>query len=208
MGRDDINKQLDYHDYISIHSPRMGRDPSVRRFFQNLGYFNPLSPHGERHTIFQIYQWTNRISIHSPHTGRDFLPFPMLVHRVDFNPLSPHGERPFTLTQPSRSPLISIHSPHTGRDCLLDRHRRRCAYFNPLSPHGERPIIPTVIIIKFVFQSTLPTRGETIQGCICNLYTPISIRSPHTGRDPFYLPIRIWCTISIHSPHTGRDEKE
>mgnify|MGYP003281991555 CR=1 FL=1 len=116
MGRDDINKQLDYHDYISIHSPRMGRDPSVRRFFQNLGYFNPLSPHGERHTIFQIYQWTNRISIHSPHTGRDFLPFPMLVHRVDFNPLSPHGERPFTLTQPSRSPLISIHSPRMGRD--------------------------------------------------------------------------------------------
>ena len=34
--------------FISIHSPRMGRDPARRRAFCFTRDFNPLSPHGER----------------------------------------------------------------------------------------------------------------------------------------------------------------
>ena len=33
---------------ISIHSPRMGRDTHFPIFRIKIGYFNPLSPHGER----------------------------------------------------------------------------------------------------------------------------------------------------------------
>ena len=80
---------------------------------------------------------------------------------------------------------ISIHSPHTGRD----RRRRRA---------GRN---------RSGFQSTLPTRGETLLlMATCGLRRGISIHSPHTGRDTtgakiFTRPVE----ISIHSPHTGRD---
>ena len=42
---------------ISIHSPRMGRDGSVHPSEASHSYFNPLSPHGERHVFagFTIY---------------------------------------------------------------------------------------------------------------------------------------------------------
>ena len=56
---------------ISIHSPRMGRDPSPTGGARRTANFNPLSPHGER--LCQL--------------GHITLPF-------HFNPLSPHGERP------------------------------------------------------------------------------------------------------------------
>ena len=37
--------------FISIHSPRMGRDVLVLAILQLLRYFNPLSPHGERQLL-------------------------------------------------------------------------------------------------------------------------------------------------------------
>jgi len=58
---------------ISIHSPRMGRDPAHCSAGRQRRDFNPLSPHGERldaHSCSVIGQY--------------------------FNPLSPHGERPCT----------------------------------------------------------------------------------------------------------------
>ena len=124
--------------YISIHSPRMGRDRRPRqpqRFapaFQSTlpawgetcvpafrphpwGNFNPLSPHGERLAVRA-----------TP------------CNRLNFNPLSPHGERPL-------------------------RYAGSCSTvnFNPLSPHGERPASPWAPCAPQPFQSTLPAWGET-----------------------------------------------
>ena len=82
--------------------------------------------------------------------------------------------------------------------------------------------------IRRLFQSTLPTRGETARYAKLTPEEKISIHSPHTGRDflnavaQYHLdgfqstlptrgetgrPPRIIAlgTISIHSPHTGRD---
>ena len=101
--------------------------------------------------------------------------------------------------------------------------------FNPLSPHGERPIFFRFVQIVKIFQSTLPTRGETRQ-------VPRSLPgrqdfnplSPHGERlHPFQLRVQPYNFnplsphgerpkqgdgtlppygfISIHSPHTGRD---
>ena len=59
---------------ISIHSPRMGRDrpcPAVR---PRHGYFNPLSPHGERRVSELVHKEADYISIHSPRMGRDSRP--------------------------------------------------------------------------------------------------------------------------------------
>ena len=41
---------------ISIHSPRMGRDPTNQRANMGTTYFNPLSPHGERQLIAIPYE--------------------------------------------------------------------------------------------------------------------------------------------------------
>ncbi len=152
---------------ISIHSPRMGRDPPGGDPAEDTRNFNPLSPHGERHgppvplgpgDEFQstLPAWGETrihvrplledvISIHSPRMGRD-------QSRQDALP----------------GPIISIHSPRMGRDA--DHHpdhrterfqstlpawgetrpilRRPffARYFNPLSPHGERPTSSSLTI--------------------------------------------------------------
>ena len=149
-------------------------------------HFNPLSPHGERRRRSGCCRRCRGISIHSPHTGRD---------------RAPAGYRWPGL-------IISIHSPHTGRD---------------ISGGGIGKILQK-------FQSTLPTRGETCPRCpgcrsSCHFnplsphgerrsgqtgyrrFRPISIHSPHTGRDPISLLLVMEIvSISIHSPHTGRDQ--
>ena len=48
MGRDMPDGPDDADDPISIHSPRMGRDQRVCANYHRQPYFNPLSPHGER----------------------------------------------------------------------------------------------------------------------------------------------------------------
>ena len=47
-GETDIESKIDYVSYISIHSPRMGRDGGGGKKRGDQTYFNPLSPHGER----------------------------------------------------------------------------------------------------------------------------------------------------------------
>ena len=101
-------------------------------------HFNPLSPHGERHPAPSVLLPAQPISIHSPHTGRDI----------------PGSLQGFPM-------LISIHSPHTGRDAAGGTNADRAHNFNPLSPHGERPDSRPLKPEKRLFQSTLPTRGET-----------------------------------------------
>ena len=142
------------------------------------------------------------ILIHSPRTGRDVATScRAAVSGENFNLLSPYGKRRGALVLGAKLFAISIPSPRTGRD-------------------GDFLCLKLKTI---KFQSTLPTRGETVVNVI------ISIHSSHTGRDfvvpPFFcyllifqstLPIReetvrqcSRCTyyqISIHSSHTGRDK--
>ena len=258
---------------ISIHSPHTGRDADRRPKGQVGADFNPLSPHGERLATYcpncgaKIFQSTlptrgetcpcescinnvllfqstlptrgetgaawkpwpaARISIHSPHTGRDLRPPHPIMLKSNFNPLSPHGERHSTRPERQSRRRISIHSPHTGRDRprwkaqnqkevfqstlptrgetwplvpagegggnfnplsphgerhgLQQRHGHGL-HFNPLSPHGERREDLPEDAEPAQFQSTLPTRGETKVAKNRNDGIAISIHSPHTGRD-------------------------
>ena len=122
---------------ISIHSPRMGRDPRHGRSKEHRADFNPLSPHGERQDVLRAataqpaFQSTlpawgetsggghvavgEGISIHSPRMGRDQMMKVGLPCCLHFNPLSPHGERHNASNQTINA-LISIHSPRMGRD--------------------------------------------------------------------------------------------
>ena len=184
-GRDHGHlRQPDHLSSISIHSPHTGRDEvpeggyidqdgfqstlptrgetqkPERRDCQASEDFNPLSPHGERQTL-----------IHKGFSAKKFQ-----------STLPTRGET-FTLQLPDHSQKISIHSPHTGRD---EKNQKKVltAAISIHSPHTgrDRPLS----LGKWsgcIFQSTLPTRGET-PSCVATAWPiQISIHSPHTGRD-------------------------
>ena len=125
--------------HISIHAPRTGSDsahfPSRWGLFRfqstlpargatwkplpigaRLRYFNPRSPHGERHDFRHSPERAEAISIHAPRTGSDRT-LRNLVNIVNS----------FQSTLPARgatryhffrrlSNVISIHAPRTGSD--------------------------------------------------------------------------------------------
>ena len=100
------------------------------------------------------------ISIHSPLAGRDgptISPPPPLN---DFNPLAPRGARPH-----------DVHLYSGARD------------FNPLAPRGARRAAAQATCIGGSFQSTRPSRGETVGSHIVTPAQRISIHSPLAGRD-------------------------
>ena len=101
---------------------------------------------------------------------------------------------------------ISIHSPLTGRDLANLKSLIALCNFNPLSPHGERRRHLSRHLSLTQFQSTLPSRGETIHKGEAIIPAHISIHSPLTGRDDVDNVYRQLCQISIHSPLTGRDK--
>ena len=102
---------------ISIHAPRTGSDARQPGHSGGLRYFNPRSPHGERHCAPFMDMGKSVISIHAPRTGSDADLDGHLPSGGDFNPRSPHGER---------------------RSQRLWKEYTTCN-FNPRSPHGERP---------------------------------------------------------------------
>ena len=147
--------------YISIHAPRTGSDqeptcylawaPSFQSTLPARGatrlqavrgqaavYFNPRSPHGERHVA----------------TGED-------VEPEDFNPRSPHGERRGTNSTRLQSALFQSTLPARGATTPTARRGAAGCDFNPRSPHGERPTQACDTRNTIQFQSTLPARGAT-----------------------------------------------
>ena len=123
---------------ISIHSPRMGRDGTVRSTDDYCYDFNPLSPHGERLTVTKRSPAARLFQSTLPAWGETLL----------MGDVKGYAE-------------ISIHSPRMGRD---KKERDICGHltdFNPLSPHGERLKPLTLNDLAIEFQSTLPAWGET-----------------------------------------------
>ena len=147
-------------------------------------YFNPRSPHGERHGVNCRNAALDEISIHAPRTGSDRSYSGACALRTNFNPRSPHGER----QQPQRAEIIlgdiSIHAPRTGSDRYITADFNRFAHFNPRSPHGERPTLPPWKRHESRrFQSTLPARGATLADVVPVPQLRISIHAPRTGSD-------------------------
>ena len=183
MGRDIRQVVNRYREYISIHSPRMGRDRGKARQKENA-----------------------MISIHSPRMGRDHIGVFRFQQREDFNPLSPHGERLVVMEAHKTLHPISIHSPRMGRD----EHPAALPVFLPLisihSPRMGRDGAPACTNTGITgFQSTLPAWGET------KLYIRIDYLSKFQSTLPAWGETSMASTnffdssISIHSPRMGRD---
>ena len=174
---------------ISIHAPRTGSDPKRVHACSNLWYFNPRSPHGERHHTFYIsphgqdfnprsphgerpptrvmrYCCSWLISIHAPRTGSDFAWMQKPPRCLHFNPRSPHGERrAFQATSGGTGYDFNPRSPH-GERRAQNLLRIPRLHFNPRSPHGERPGERSARTTADQFQSTLPARGATRAGSV------------------------------------------
>ena len=167
---------------ISIHAPRTGSDSArIASRVRHL-YFNPRSPHGERHQALADLPVTIEISIHAPRTGSD--------KRIDVADV------------PNQ---ISIHAPRTGSDPPARPASALSSHFNPRSPHGERRVVLSQNRVCSVFQSTLPARGATDSIAPTGDIHGISIHAPRTGSDSVISSVGMQNTyFNPRSPHGER----
>ena len=154
------NQSRNQQGHISIHSPRMGRDPSPRQRSRSCCHFNPLSPHGERRSPPTCKGGTN-----------------------DFNPLSPHGERPRSSAICAISSEFQSTLPAWGETISAGGREAQRRNFNPLSPHGERPEAAVTPAEQQGISIHSPRMGRD-QSSVRRLPAiDISIHSPRMGRD-------------------------
>ena len=189
---------------ISIHAPRTGSDGTddgtcqlPDRFQSTLpargatcrdcrgkrrgGYFNPRSPHGERHWKKSARNRQNHFNPRSPHGERPGWCALAILPRY-FNPRSPHGERQEVNIYGAVYQHFNPRSPHGERQ-HVSIHMGASGNFNPRSPHGERRRADSRKRCFARFQSTLPARGATRMSMSKTLHLMISIHAPRTGSD-------------------------
>ena len=151
-------------------------------------YFNPRSPHGERHAIIDYQSAGFTISIHAPRTGSDHIPGCNFWHI-----------------------LISIHAPRTGSDCRAKfASQSRSRFQSTLPARGATAEYLSAIAHRSIsihaprtgsdrrsmpqasrrrrFQSTLPARGATHRLPQARGRNRISIHAPRTGSDYMRAP--------------------
>ena len=191
--------------FISIHAPRTGSDETWRYARTRRKYFNPRSPHGERHAQTNDYYATDPFQSTLPARGATPIRF---INSTD--------------------EIISIHAPRTGSDpttgCLM---RTTSRFQSTLPARGAtKPWLKGMFAIPFqstlpargatqkkqqvddgkIFQSTLPARGATEQESGEAVKATISIHAPRTGSDGLCADCHQKRTISIHAPRTGSDD--
>ena len=167
---------------ISIHAPRVGRDPRPSRFRRFLPDFNPRAPCGARRkqTLF-----ANKM--------------------LTFQSTRPVWGATKSGVDDIKRKQISIHAPRVGRDSLSFTFLSFGRYFNPRAPCGARPICKFGITYILPFQSTRPVWGATARVLQAPVRRPISIHAPRVGRDAALCDISRAAAISIHAPRVGRD---
>ena len=132
----------------------MEGDRRLRRFLQNVPYFNPLPPYG----------------------GRP-LPYSELITEVYFNPLPPYGGRHTVGLASGIVIFISIHSLRMEGDGLFSVRTISERYFNPLPPYGGRRCRIARTCSQAAFQSTPSVWRETCDGPPVRKNSHISIHS-------------------------------
>ena len=163
--------------------PSRGATAGLLAAREDMRYFNPRSPRGERLRFAENRQICFLISIHAPLAGSDYFSTTHAAVLSYFNPRSPRGERPFHICHrlgcrkiSIHAPLagsdgyrvlcagnhkISIHAPLAGSDTSTSSGTTPMCYFNPRSPRGERRGAAAGHRDVARFQSTLPSRGAT-----------------------------------------------
>ena len=147
-------------------------------------YFNPRSPHGERH-----------------HRRAD------CPIRFDFNPRSPHGERRCRIPGIPCRALFQSTLPARGATRGQQSAGLLVHYFNPRSPHGERPLQCFRLGQGRHFNPRSPHGERRFSRFLPRFAVIISIHAPRTGSDhPALRRASESLPISIHAPRTGSDD--
>ena len=100
---------------ISIHAPRMGSDQGLSAAMGEPRYFNPRSPHGERHTVL-VY-----VSL-----------------AAGFQSTLPAWGATEAIEIMGNLMTISIHAPRMGSDPPIRAKMTTSHIFQSTLPHGER----------------------------------------------------------------------
>ena len=201
----------------------------MRRFCRQR-YFNPRSPHGERHNSYLFLSGVLFISIHAPRTGSDLIVPQIAAKFHRFQSTLP--ARGATCSTPQLACLrnhFNPRSPH-GERLHVSEIEEIYGNFNPRSPHGERPVMVAIQMLCGLFQSTLPARGATgfdrrakrtgkafqstlpargatMVAVLCrDEFAHFNPRSPHGERRYDLSDSTLLSSISIHAPRTGSDK--
>ncbi len=145
-------------------------------------YFNPRSPHRERH------YWTAHY-----------------LGAKNFNPRSPHRERPIIIYVTLTCYIFQSTLPSQGATVRYIGSGLGVENFNPRSPHRERHRTEKGWRGSKIFQSTLPSQGATCLTNASKSQLSISIHAPLTGSDKAKEGVTADQLISIHAPLTGSD---
>ena len=193
------------NDYISTHAPRTGSDfPTHHQSILPL-YFNPRSPHGERHVRQPETPAQLDFNPRSPHGER---PKRIVCCRLTayFNPRSPHGERRESESPARNTAEISTHAPRTGSDLAIRSWESRLTFQPTLPARGATDGLATTISVQEYFNPRSP-HGERLQKAPLPTVENISTHAPRTGSDQIMPCLTIDCHISTHAPRTGSDLK-
>ena len=168
---------------ISIHPPRVGRDPSHAGSRWAYRDFNPPSPCGEGRFPQLSADVGGLISIHPPRVGRDKNHIYSSYAIINFNPPSPCGEGRILTNEGDPWCLFQSTLPVWGgtvRRASVDVHD---GFQSTLPVWGGTIAGPESSSASDRFQSTLPVWGGTWFFVAGGGYRWISIHPPRVGRD-------------------------
>ena len=194
---------------ISIHAPRTGSDVLHPASVKFVRYFNPRSPHGERHCKPISRRGIVTFQSTLPARGATSLRFTTSSHTIKFQSTLPARgateatskyriQWAFQSTLPARGATL---------ECAAVAYREKD--FNPRSPHGERQSEIVRLIAWLQISIHAPRTGSDSIVLMCGTDGRISIHAPRTGSDSFILEdATADILISIHAPRTGSDAAE
>ena len=190
---------------ISIHSLRMEGDLIHTRQKKPSLYFNPLPPHGGRHTISEKCNFFAVISIHSLRMEGDILTLPIDFQSGYFNPLPPHGGRLSCCRSDSLEQAISIHSLRMeGDNSRPGNLPGRSISIHSLRMEGDS-LLDRRVVCDRIFQSTPSAWRETDVRIIAGIVFRISIHSLRMEGDNFtFFTILFENHFNPLPPHGGR----
>lgn len=127
-------------------------------------YFDPRSPHRERHLTRTIEAGISYISIHAPRRGSDLRGAVPFHPDGYFNPRSPYEERPPTSLYSTVIVVISIHAPRMGSDSTVKAYSNdRIKWSTLREPHFLYSKNACFSPIVSMFATTSRTKNQRIR---------------------------------------------
>ena len=190
---------------ISIHAPRVGRDPVIIVGSQNTFQFQSTRPVWGATFGMPVAAISSSFQSTRPVWGATLRG--CHTHRAElyFNPRAPCGARRHLAQGRSETFTFQSTRPVWGATAKPTQIQGGSPYFNPRAPCGARRKLTLKSGQTVIFQSTRPVWGATFPLAAECLAGMISIHAPRVGRDEITRTLSPTAKISIHAPRVGRD---